>query len=81
MTPVPTLPVTVRSIQRLRAGLVGVTIAMADGTVRQLIIPDTMATLEAVRISALAVAQLSDGSVITDHRSHRPHRRYAPRTG
>lgn len=61
MTPVPTpaLPLTVREVRPIGGALWAVTIVMADNTERTVIIPETLATLEAVRFSALALAVLS----------------------
>jgi hypothetical protein len=54
------LPMTVTRVQLLSAGTYGVTVAFWDGTTQDYLIPETMATVEAVRISALAMAVLSD---------------------
>jgi hypothetical protein len=57
-----------------------VTVAYADGTVGQFIIPQSLATMEAVTISALAMGVLLD--IATAHATtHGPsHRRYEPRS-
>lgn len=73
------LPVTVTSVQPRRGGNYAVTVAYNDGTAGQFIIPPTLATAEAVTISALAMATLSDIAThpFTFHGHH--HRRYDPR--
>lgn len=76
----PTLPLTVTDVQRVSAVLWGVRVAMADGTVLTYYVPDTLATVEAVRISALAMAVLSDPDRPPATAPHRKHRRYDPRT-
>lgn len=53
------LPVTVLSVERSTTGLYKVEVAMADGTSRWYVIPDNLATVEGVRISALAMATLT----------------------
>lgn len=54
------LPATVTTVELLSAGTYGVTVAFFDGTTQSFLIPDNMATVEAVRIAALAMAVLSD---------------------
>jgi hypothetical protein len=56
----PSLPVTVESVKRRRNGLWLVTLTMADGTVRQVFVPDSVATVKHVQISAQAYAVLMD---------------------
>jgi hypothetical protein len=56
----PKLPATVTTVELLSGGTYGVTVAFTDGTTASYLIPATMATTEAVRISALAMAVLSD---------------------
>lgn len=56
----PKLPATVTTVELLSGGTYGVTVAYNDGTTQSFLIPETMATLEAVRISTLAMAVLSD---------------------
>lgn len=74
------LPVTVTSVIDRGGGLYGVTVAFADFTTQSYIIPDTMATIEAVTISALAMAVLSETNVSQVTAPHHKHRRYDPRT-
>jgi len=76
---VPALPVTVESVEPMGAGLVGVSLVLADGTRYNVVIPDNLATLEGVRISALAVAQLLDPAIWAPGAHHKGHRRYDPR--
>lgn len=56
----PKLPATVTTVELLSAGTYGVTVAFTDGTTASYFIPESMATAEAVRISAVAMAVLSD---------------------
>ena len=56
----PKLPATVTTVELLCGGTYGVTVAYNDGTTQSFLIPETMATVEAVRISTLAMAVLSD---------------------
>lgn len=56
----PKLPATVTLVELLSGGTYGVTVAYNDGTTQSFLIPDTMATVEAVRISTIAMAVLSD---------------------
>ena len=58
--PAPKLPVTVTRVELLSGGTYGVTVAYNDGTTQSFLIPENMATVEAVRISTLAMAVLSD---------------------
>lgn len=76
----PKLPVTVTNVQRLGGGTWGVTVAFFDGTTANYMVPDTLATVEAVTISALAMAVLSDRMGPGWSGPHSKHRRYAPRT-
>jgi len=77
---VPTLPLTVTAVTYVGAELYQVSVAMADGTTTHYLIPATLASIEAVRFSALALGQLLDPDrpYFTSH--HRGHRRYDPRT-
>jgi hypothetical protein len=73
------LPVTVTMVKRNKGGTFTVTVAYFDGSVGQFIVPVNLATVEAVTISAMAMAALSD--IATPH-STVPgpgHRRYLPR--
>ena len=74
-----TLPVTVTDVSHYGGQLYQVSVAMADGTVTQYLIPASLATIEGVSISAIALAQLLDPDrpYVTAH--HRGHRRYDPR--
>lgn len=62
------------------SGLWGIVLVMADGTERSVIIPETLATLEAVRFSAVALAVLSSQTKPMELPRTAKHRRYAPRT-
>lgn len=73
------LPVTVTAVTRLKGNLYNVTVAYGDGTRGQYIIPVNMATMEAVTISALAMATLSDMNVDAPTFHGPNHRRYLPR--
>ncbi len=75
----PTLPVTVTEVTDLGTGIWGVTVALADGTLARYVIPDNLATIEGVTISALAMAQLLDPAVTRVTAHHRHHRRFDPR--
>ena len=59
------LPVTVLSVTPSGTGLYRVEVAFADGTTRWYIVPDNLATVEGVRISALAMATLSELAQMT----------------
>jgi hypothetical protein len=59
----------------------GVTIAYADGTIIHTIVPNSLATIEAVTISAVALGILSDPDLAAAQTHHHRHRRYDPRTG
>lgn len=74
------LPVTVTSVQARAGGLYAVTVAYFDGTIGQFLIPPSMATVEAVTISALAMATLSDIATPAPTFHGPNHRRYLPRT-
>ena len=54
------LPVTVTAVTPKRGYLYDVTVAFADGTTEHYLIPPTMATVDSVRLSALAMAVLND---------------------
>ena len=75
-----TLPLTVTEVEYAGGELYRVTVALADGTLGHYLIPASMATVEAVRISAIAMGVLLDPDrpYFTSH--HRGHRRYAPRS-
>lgn len=74
------LPLTVESVSPASAGLVQVVLTMADLSRRVLILPETLATIEAVRWSAIALAQLAELDASQMTHPHRKHRRYDPRT-
>lgn len=74
------LPVTVVSVVNRGGGLYGVTVAFDDLTTQSYIIPDSMATIEAVTISAVAMAVLSESNIAQVTMPHHKHRRYDPRT-
>ena len=73
------LPLTVESVERLTGSLWGVTVVFADGSTGNYLVPDTLATVEAVRISAIALAVLSEGPGGMFEAPHRVHTRYDPR--
>ena len=77
----PTLPLTVTDVHGIGGELYAVTVALADGTSAHYLIPVSMATIEAVTISAVAMATLLDPDVQFTSAHHRGHRRYDPRTG
>jgi hypothetical protein len=52
------LPLTVTNVTPRPGKLWAVTVAYHDGTVGQFIVPQTLATMEAVTISALAIGVL-----------------------
>jgi len=75
----PKLPVTVTDVQLRKSGQYAVTVAMADGTTQNYIIPPSLATVEAVTISALAMATLNDVPIYGPNWPHHRNRRYDPR--
>ena len=77
----PTLPLTVTKVDYLGTDLYGVTVALRDGTTANYIVPASLATIEGVTISAVAMAVLLDNEVAARSGHHRHHRRYDPRTG
>ncbi len=77
----PTLPLTVTDVSYVGGQLYSVTVALADGTLAHYVIPASMATIEAVSISAVALAQLLDPDRPFATAHHRGGRRYDPRTG
>jgi hypothetical protein len=54
------LPATVIEVRRLKAAMYLVRVAFWDGTLESFIVPETLATTEAVRFSTLVYAQLMD---------------------
>jgi hypothetical protein len=77
----PKLPVTVTAVSLYKSGNYVVTVAFADGSTQNYIIPPTLATAEAVSISALAMAVLNDRLMHGPNWPGPSHRRYLPRTG
>jgi hypothetical protein len=77
---VAALPLTVTSVVNTKKGLWAVTVALFDGRVETYLVPDSMATLEAVRVSALAMGQLLGAAPTPVRAPHHLHPRYAPRT-
>lgn len=76
----PKLPLTVTEVEPLAGQLYGVKVAFFDGTTANYIVPVSLATIEGVSISAVAMAVLSDPDVVAKSGHHRGHRRYDPRT-
>jgi hypothetical protein len=75
----PTLPLTVTDVSYAGAQLYRVTVALNDGTQTHYLIPSSLATVEAVTISALAMGQLLDPNRPYANVHHRGHTRYDPR--
>lgn len=75
-----TLPVTVLSVENIGGTSWSVAVAMADGTTAHYVIPESLATIKGVSISALAMAQLLDAPPQRANAHHGVHARYAPRT-
>lgn len=75
----PTLPLTVTDVSYAGKGLYAVTVVLADASELQYVIPATLATTEAVTISAVAMAQLLDRSRPFVNTHHRGRHRYDPR--
>jgi hypothetical protein len=73
------LPLTVTAIDAQPGGLYRVTVAFADFTTTNYLIPYSMATLEAVTISAAAMGTLLDPALTFRTSGAHHHRRYAPR--
>lgn len=61
--PAPKLPVTVTQVAYWKSDLWAVTVAYGDGTTGTYLIPRTMATVQAVTISALAMATVLELNV------------------
>jgi hypothetical protein len=72
------LPVTVLAVERAPGGLWRVEVAYSDLSTRWFLVPETLATVEGVRISALALATLAERAARLDFPHHR-HPRWAPR--
>jgi hypothetical protein len=73
------VPVTVTAVTRRQGQTWAVTVSFADGTTANYLIPETMATVDGVRISALAMATLASMPAAQVTRPHRVHTRYWPR--
>lgn len=67
------LPLTVTQVVPRGGGLYVVTVAYADGTLGNYIIPVNLATIEGVTLSALAMGMLSDLDVAQLTGPHRKH--------
>jgi ethanolamine transporter EutH len=74
------LPLTVTQVNRKSGYFYEVVVAYADGTTGTFLVPLTLATVEAVTISALAMGVLSD--IVVQHATvHGPnHKRFDPRS-
>jgi hypothetical protein len=76
---VPKLPLTVTQVVPKPGQLWAVQVAFADGSTGWYIVPQTLATIEGVTISALALGVLMDIAT-ANLTSHGPsHRRFEPR--
>ena len=75
------LPLTIESVDYLGSDMYAVRLVMADGTNREMIVPRSLATIEAVSIGAVAIASLTELALPSGATHHRGHRRYDPRTG
>jgi len=73
------LPLTVQAVYDKGGATYEVVVAYADGTYGHFLIPVTLATVEAVTISALAMGMLQDAEATQLTAPHHVHRRYAPR--
>lgn len=76
----PKLPLTVQQVIDKGGQGYEVIVVYADGSLGHYLIPVTMATVEGVTISALAMGVLSDVATPMMTGPHRVHRRYAPRS-
>lgn len=74
------LPLTVTQVVAKGNGMWAVTVAFADGTTANYLVPTTLATVEAVTFASVALAVLSDPDIATSRGPGGKHRRYAPRT-
>lgn len=59
----PSLPLTVTRCDNIGSGLYRVEVALFDGSMVRFVIPETLATIEAVSISAMALATLLERDV------------------
>lgn len=75
------LPVTVTSITKLTGQTYEVAVAYFDGTVGYFLVPETLATTQGVRLSALVMAQLVDIAPPLYWHHHPSRRRHEPRAG
>ena len=73
------LPVTVLDVETRSGGSYAVRVAYYDGTTGVYLIPATLATVQGVTISALAMAVLSDNPDFGPNFPGPSHRRYRPR--
>lgn len=73
------LPVTVTNVERLTGQTYVVTVAYFDGTTQDYLVPETMATTQGVRLSALVMAQLVDIAPPAYFKHHPSRRRHEPR--
>ena len=72
------LPVTVTEVKRLKSATWGVSVTFADGSTGNYVVPESVATYDGVRLSALVIAQLYQQSTIWAASRPRRHRRYDP---
>lgn len=75
----PKLPATVTEVKQVAGGLFAVTVAFWDGTTQNYLIPPTMATVQAVTLSASVIAMLNDVELGYYTHPHRKHPRFLPR--
>jgi hypothetical protein len=75
-----TLPLTVTAVTQRAGGLYDVEVALFDGRRVHYLVPATLATLEAVTVSALAMGMLNDLTTTATSGHHSKHRRFTPRT-
>ena len=73
------LPATVTVVEQLAGGTYGVTVAYNDGTTGSFLIPDSMVNAEAVRISVIAMAVLSDNVQVAPLKGSTKHWRWQTR--
>lgn len=74
------LPLTVTSVDYIGGSNYSVTLMLADGSHVNMVVPDTLANVEAVTIAAVALGQMLDPFRPRTEGHHRGHRRYDPRT-
>ena len=70
---------SVEAVVNLGNGLYGVTLGLSDGTVVNYVVPDSLAAIEAVRISAVAINDLLTGPSAPLETPHTVDHRWAPR--